>query len=334
MSSTRLARGRSDFGTSKPLMAMWTSLLAGVPGRGQHRDRRPEGRAPVLGQRIVVGEVVDHLLDAHGLLRRQLRRIERPAHERIGGAVDIDREGRHRLARHALDRVRGRPSEAVAPVLGCLGQSSEQLVADLTLVRKLSRGSEPYQCLLFARLLTAGRNWRLLWKHCDLWSFSDGRGHVTLAFRFRRRGYAGRRRARRLCGWLGNDPLRRCRHGRRVWGLIWRDPRYRRHWDLLRFHRRGDLVLADVARKPVDVEQQRVVQVLGRGRRRVQRDPGYRMRSRGLRIQRYGFDCSRSCLRRWNGFRQGRHLLALLLRPLILGLHPVHGLLPQQSDTL
>ena len=34
MSSTRLARGRSDFATSYPLMAMWTSLLVGFQGEG------------------------------------------------------------------------------------------------------------------------------------------------------------------------------------------------------------------------------------------------------------------------------------------------------------
>ena len=118
-------------------------LVGGVPRRGQHRDRRPEGRAAVLGQRIVVGEVVDHLLDAHGLLRRQLRRIERPAHEGIGGAVDIDREGRDRLARHALDRVGGWRREAVAPVLGCLAPRSKCSPV-LRSSPNLVRGSEPY----------------------------------------------------------------------------------------------------------------------------------------------------------------------------------------------
>ena len=63
-----------------------------------------------FGPRPVIGEVVDHLLDAHAIGVRQLARLQRPAHEGIGGGIDIGREGRDRVGSTHLTGLVSRPT--------------------------------------------------------------------------------------------------------------------------------------------------------------------------------------------------------------------------------
>ena len=102
---TRFACGRSAIAMSKPLMPMWTSFVSGIPRRRHHRHRRLERLLGRVRARIVVGEVVDQLLDAHRIVLRQHAVVERRAHERIGRRVDVDREGGDRLLRRHLQRI-------------------------------------------------------------------------------------------------------------------------------------------------------------------------------------------------------------------------------------
>ena len=110
---------------ARPLRAVELVALDGdvhqpvglVPGRREHADRRQERHVGALGARIGVGEVVDHLLDAHCVLRRQPSAVERTPHERVGRGIDVERERRNRLLRHLLDRIGRHRLEPVSPLL-------------------------------------------------------------------------------------------------------------------------------------------------------------------------------------------------------------------------
>ena len=53
----------------------------------------------------MIGEVVEHLLDAHGVLGRQHVLAEKPADVGVAGGVDVDRERRERLAGGSTERI-------------------------------------------------------------------------------------------------------------------------------------------------------------------------------------------------------------------------------------
>ena len=79
------------------------AMVAG-PGRGHLRGGDREGIAAArIG--IVVGEVVDELLHAHGIGGRTLPLGEEAAHVGVGRGVHVDREGGERARRGALEAV-------------------------------------------------------------------------------------------------------------------------------------------------------------------------------------------------------------------------------------
>ena len=67
---------------------------------GGHRERVRTGRL-----RILIGEVVHQLLDAHGIGRRQVAAHEEPAHVAVRGAVHVDREGGKRVVARVEEAV-------------------------------------------------------------------------------------------------------------------------------------------------------------------------------------------------------------------------------------
>ena len=88
--------------------------------RGAHRDAQQAGvRIPgiwpvlqvdrkglvALGQRILIAEVVDQLLDAHRIRRRQAAVHQHAAHIGIGTGIDIQAEGGDRIFGNPLHRV-------------------------------------------------------------------------------------------------------------------------------------------------------------------------------------------------------------------------------------
>ena len=74
------------------------------PGRLPHLGGDREG---VLSRHFVplVGEVVDHLLDADRVDRRPLSILDEAAHVGVRGPVDVDGEGRQRRLAHELETV-------------------------------------------------------------------------------------------------------------------------------------------------------------------------------------------------------------------------------------
>src|SRR5205085_5154099 len=96
---------RQIFGRDFPsLEADVYELVLRVPGAA--RDLRRDGEGRVAGRlRVVVREVVDQLLDADGVARRQLSVVEEAARVAVGGRVNVNREGRERRARGFEERV-------------------------------------------------------------------------------------------------------------------------------------------------------------------------------------------------------------------------------------
>ena len=66
-----------------------------------------------FGRRIVVGKIIDHLLDANCLSRRKLILVQKAAHVGIGSGVHIDGKGGQRLLQHELKGIfdKGRVSD-------------------------------------------------------------------------------------------------------------------------------------------------------------------------------------------------------------------------------
>ena len=134
-------------------------LVGWLPRRRHHGHRWLERRCGAFGARIGVGEIIDHLLDAHGIFRRHAAGHQAAAHEAVGGRVHIDGEGRDGLRRHLLDRVRGEGLELVAVLLwrnGLLGHSRRRRCIPRTLRRPITgrgsftsefRGSAKAKCL-------------------------------------------------------------------------------------------------------------------------------------------------------------------------------------------
>ena len=105
MRKTRLARGCSAGSISKPLMPIWTSRVSGFHGVGMTETLASKRHVGARRPRIVVGKVVDQLLDPHRVLLRQHAVVQRGAREGIGRRVDVDGEGRDRLLGRKMDRV-------------------------------------------------------------------------------------------------------------------------------------------------------------------------------------------------------------------------------------
>ena len=92
-------------------------FVRAVPRRREHSDVGLERHLGGLRPRVVVGEVVDHLLDAHGVFLRQAAGVQRAPREAVGRGVDVDRERGDGLLRDLLHRVVGRSLELVAVLL-------------------------------------------------------------------------------------------------------------------------------------------------------------------------------------------------------------------------
>ncbi len=89
-------------------------LRALVPRRRHDGYGRLERLFRRLGSFPVVGEIIDQLLDTHGIGVRQAAGQQRAADIGIGGRIDIRREGGDRIGRDALHRVRIGRGEALA----------------------------------------------------------------------------------------------------------------------------------------------------------------------------------------------------------------------------
>ncbi len=88
-----------------------------IPGRGHDGNIRLERLAPVRGHRIIVVEVVHHLLGPDRILGRQDAPVQRTADEGISSGVDIGGEGRHRIIGDPFHRVVGHVGKAVAALV-------------------------------------------------------------------------------------------------------------------------------------------------------------------------------------------------------------------------
>ena len=62
-------------------------------------------RPLVLGQRIVVGEIVDQFFDPHGVGRWQLAGVEHAAHVAVAAGIDVNTERRYRCLGNQFDRI-------------------------------------------------------------------------------------------------------------------------------------------------------------------------------------------------------------------------------------
>ena len=82
------------------------------PVLGIPRDSRRSRRAPRTDARLEsgggassIGEVIEQLLDADGVLGRQHVLGEEAADIRVAGRIDVDRERRQRFARRRVERI-------------------------------------------------------------------------------------------------------------------------------------------------------------------------------------------------------------------------------------
>ena len=80
-------------------------LLALRPGRWSYGDRRRKRRVRVGRLEVAVVEIIDELLDADSVARRQRAVVNEFADVGVGGSVDIDGEGRNRGVGNSLDRI-------------------------------------------------------------------------------------------------------------------------------------------------------------------------------------------------------------------------------------
>ena len=92
--------------------------VLGVPGAAGDLDVNGERMlARFRRRRVVIGEVVEHLLDADGVLGRQHVLGEEAADVGIAGRVDVDRERRERLAGRLVERIVGNRFVGLAPAV-------------------------------------------------------------------------------------------------------------------------------------------------------------------------------------------------------------------------
>ena len=91
--------------------------MAFVPRARRHLGRdRERLRAGRVG--IIVGKVVDHLLDAHRVARRPLSIAEETAHIAVGGAVDVNGKRRERIVSDGEKFVLDDPSVLLGVEVG------------------------------------------------------------------------------------------------------------------------------------------------------------------------------------------------------------------------
>lgn len=109
----RAALGRVDLAGLQPDADQAVVSIPRTAGRF-HVDGK--GLVP-LWLRVVIREVVDHFLDSHGAGRRNLVVLQQTPHVRVGGRVDVDRNGALGLDGGRLERVllRRRVLLGVAP---------------------------------------------------------------------------------------------------------------------------------------------------------------------------------------------------------------------------
>jgi hypothetical protein len=92
-------------------------LVRAVPRTRGHLRVGGEGLV-VLRLRVGVLEVVDQLLDAHGVGGWQPAFAQETAHVAVAGGVDVDREGGERLIAHEVEVVLGHVRVGFAVVIG------------------------------------------------------------------------------------------------------------------------------------------------------------------------------------------------------------------------
>ncbi len=76
-----------------------------IPRRRRHFRSHAERHVAARRRRVAVVEIVDHLLDTHRVLRRQLAGVEEAAHVGVRAGVDVDGERRDRLIGDEVHRV-------------------------------------------------------------------------------------------------------------------------------------------------------------------------------------------------------------------------------------
>ena len=95
-------------------MATCISLVLAFHGVGMTLTVELNGVARRVRTLPVIGEVVDHLLDADRVGLRQIAFLQRAPREGIGRRVDVDREGRDRVFGRRMDRIGLELLDAVA----------------------------------------------------------------------------------------------------------------------------------------------------------------------------------------------------------------------------
>ena len=120
MRKTRLQTGRLPGSISTPL-----SPTRARGGLEIHAEGVLAGR-----RGVVVVEVVDHLLDAHGIGGRTLPGGEHAADVGVGGGVDVDGEGRQRVLECGEEGVVEDAGVGFAGVFG-MGDATTAVVADV-----------------------------------------------------------------------------------------------------------------------------------------------------------------------------------------------------------
>ena len=98
-------------------MATCISLVLAFHGVGMTLTVELNGVAADVRTLPVIGEVVDHLLDADRVGLRQVAFLQRAPREGIGRGVDVDREGRDRVFGGGVDRIGLEFLDAVAVFL-------------------------------------------------------------------------------------------------------------------------------------------------------------------------------------------------------------------------
>jgi hypothetical protein len=76
-----------------------------IPRRRRHFRGHAERHVAARRRRVSIVEVIDHLLDPHRILRRQLAAVEKAPHVGVRAGVDVDREGGDWLLGDQVHRV-------------------------------------------------------------------------------------------------------------------------------------------------------------------------------------------------------------------------------------
>ena len=128
---TRLLGGRSFWSIGLPAMPIRASRCSAFQGQPATSTWTGERVAAARRRgRIVVGEVVEQLLDPDGVLGRQLVLLQQEAADvGVAGRVDVDREGRERLLDGPHEGILLNPVERLAVAARPLGWEPENAFA-------------------------------------------------------------------------------------------------------------------------------------------------------------------------------------------------------------